>query len=142
MRAVLGIVAGIVAGFAAMLVIAWIGELLFAGDLRIDTRNAEAIAAAFPGLPTGAKVAIVLSWFGGGLIGAAVAKRVLGRAWAAWTITAVIALLVLFNVLIVPMPSWLQAIAVLAPLLGGLIANHLVADREPAAPAPAANADF
>jgi len=142
MRAVLGIIAGIVAGFAAMLVIATVGGLIFPSSARIDGFNAEQIVAAFPTLPMGAKIAIVLSWFGGALVGAALAKKVAGRGWAAWTVAGLFALYVVLTVLVLPMPSWLQAVAVLAPLLGGLIANHLVADREPAAPAPATGADL
>ena len=135
MRAVLGIIAGIVAGFAAMLIIATAGGLIFPSSARIDGFNAEQIVAAFPTLPTGAKVAIILSWFGGALIGAALAKRIVGRGWAAWTVAGLFALYVVLNVLILPMPSWLQAVAVLAPLTGGLIANHLVGDRSAATPA-------
>ena len=135
MRAVLGIVAGIVAGFAAMLAIAMAGGLIFPSSARIDGFNAEQIVGAFPTLPTGAKIAIILSWFGGALIGAALAKKIAGRGWAAWTVAGLFALYVMLNVLILPMPSWLQAVAVLAPLIGGLIANHLVGDRGAAVPA-------
>jgi hypothetical protein len=135
MRAVLGMFAGIVAGFAAMLAIATIGGLIFPSSARIDAINAEQIVAAFPTLPMGAKIAIILSWFGGALVGAALAKKIAGRGWAAWTVAGLFALYVMLTVLILPMPSWLQGVAVLAPLIGGLIANHLVADRGDAAPA-------
>jgi hypothetical protein len=139
MRAVLGIVAGVVAGFVAMVAIAAIGGLIFPSDARVDAIDANQLVAAFPALPMGAKVAIILSWFGGALAGAAVAKRVVGRAWAAWTLAALFALYVLFSVLVLPMPGWLQAVAVLAPLIGGVIGNHLVADQPAAAPATAGN---
>lgn len=129
MRAVLGIVAGIVAGFIAMVAIAMLGGLVFPSSARIDAINADQIVAAFPTLPAGAKAAIILSWLGGALIGAAAAKRVVGRSWAAWTVAALFALYVLLSVLVLPMPSWLQAVAVLAPLIGGLVGNHLVAER-------------
>ena len=134
MRAVLGLVAGIVIGFAAMLVIATSGGLIFPSSARIDGFNAEQIVAAFPTLPMGAKIAIILSWFGGALVGAALAKKIVGRGWAAWTVAGLFALYVVLTVLVLPMPNWLQAIAVLAPLIGGLLANHLVAGQPPAAP--------
>ena len=138
MRAVLGIVAGVVAALVSMFAIAWIGGMLFPGAATIDASSAESIAAVFPALPTGAKAAILLSWFGAGLIGAYAAKRIVGRGWAAWTIAGVTAIFVLLNVMILPMPGWLQAVAVVLPLIGGLIANHLVAERDDAeAPPPA-----
>jgi hypothetical protein len=132
MRAVVAIVAGVLVGFAALLLIALVGGLVFPSSARIDGFDAEQLVAAFPTLAPGAKVAIVLSWFGGALAGAMVAKRISGQGWAAWTIAGIFALYVLITVMILPMTGWLQALAVLAPLLGGLIANHLVAARRPA----------
>ena len=46
-----------------------------------------------------------------------------------WTTTAIFVLYVLLTVLILPMPGWLQALSVVAPLAGGLIANHLIPSR-------------
>jgi hypothetical protein len=135
MRAVLGIVVGIVAAFVSTFAIAWIGGMLFPSAATIDASSAESIAAVFPSLPTGAKAAILLSWFGGGLIGAYAAKKIVGRAWAAWTVAGVTAVFVLLNILVLPMPGWLQAVAVALPLIGGLLANHLVADAGPDVPA-------
>jgi len=140
MRAVMAVVVGILVGFAVMLAIALLGAVIFPDSGRIEgftAGQAEQLAAVFPTLAMGAKIFILLSWFGGALAGAAVAKRMTGRGWAAWTIAAIFALFVLLNVLILPMPSWLQVVAVAAPLLGGLIANHLIAAR-PAAAAAAA----
>ena len=145
MRAAIGLVVGLIVGFAALILIALIGGLLFPSPARIDNFNAEQLVGLFPTIPVGAKVAIILSWFGGALIGAAAAKWISGRGWAAWTITGFFAFYVLLNVLILPMPGWMQAIAVSAPLIGGLIANHLVVERVEAAaeevPAVEAEAD-
>jgi len=129
MRAVIGLVVGLVVGFAALILIALAGGFLFPSPARIDNFNAEQLIELFPAIPVGAKVAIILSWFGGALIGAAAAKWIVGRGWAAWTITGFFAVYVLLNVMVLPMPGWMQAIAVAAPLIGGLLANHLVAER-------------
>lgn len=136
MRAALAIIAGIVAGFAVMVAIALVGGSLFPGP-RIEALNAEAAAAALPSLPLGAKLTIALSWFGGTLAGAYAAKRIAGAAWAAWTVGGVLTAYVLLTLLVLPMPGWLQALGVVAPLLGALIGNHLVAARpvQPEAPA-------
>ena len=132
MRAVVAIVAGVLVGFAALFLIALAGGMIFPSSARIDGFDAEQLVAAFPTLAPGAKIAIVLSWFGGALVGAMVAKRIAGQGWAAWTVAGIFAVYVLVTTLILPMTGWLQAVAVLAPLLGGLIANHLVAARRPA----------
>lgn len=137
MRAVLGIIVGIVVALAAMVAIAWVGGMFFPGPASIDASSAESMASVFPDLPAGAKAAILLSWFGSALVGAYAAKRIAGQSWAAWTIAGITAVFVLLNVLILPMPGWLQAVAVAAPLIGGLIGNHLVAERASPAPLPA-----
>src|SRR5687767_6090392 len=94
MRAFLAVIAGILAGLAAIVVIALVAGLIFPSPARIDGFNAEQLVAAFPTLPMGAKIAIILSWFGGALAAAAAAKKIAGRAWAAWTLTGIFAVYV------------------------------------------------
>ena len=130
MRGLLAIVAGIVAGFAAMFAIAYVGGLIFPATTRIVEMNAESVAAAFSTLPIGAKIAILVSWFGGALAGAGVAKKISGAGWATWTVGALFTLYVLVTVFILPMPGWLQVTAVLAPLIGTLLANNFIAAPE------------
>jgi hypothetical protein len=129
MRAVLAIIAGIAAGFAAMFVIAYLGGLIFPATTRIDAMTPEQVAAAFTALPMGAKIAIIVSWFGGALVGAGVAKKISGAGWAAWTVGGLFVLYVIVTVFILPMPGWLQVTAVLAPLIGALLGNHFVPAR-------------
>ena len=145
MRGVLAIIIGILAGFVAIVAVAYVGGLLFPSTTRIEGFTSEAarqLRETFPALPLGAKLVLILSWFAGALAGAMVAKKVAGRGWAAWTVAGFFAVYVLVTTMILPMPGWLQAIAVAAPLIGGLIGNHLVAERAhelvPAAPEPEA----
>ena len=138
MRAILGLLGGLVAGAVATGVFALIGGLLYPSDVGINPSRPQEIIAAFAGLPMGAKIAMILSWFAGALVGAAVAKLIVRQGWAAWTVAALFALYVLVTVLILPMPGWMQAVAIVAPLIGGLIANHLVKSRAPEIPEEAA----
>jgi len=132
MRAVVGIVVGVVVGLLATIGIGLIGGMIYPSSASASMSNPQQIVDAFRELPQGAKVALVLAWFGGGLVGAAVAKLIERRNWVAWTVCGLIAAYVVANVLILPMPAWMQALSVAAPLLGGLIANHLVKARAPA----------
>jgi hypothetical protein len=129
LRIVGGIVIGLLAGIIAMMVVALAGMFLFPSGVIMDPTDSEQISEAFGGMALGAQFYVVLSWAVGALAGAAVAKRIVGRPWSAWFIAALFAFYVLLNTFILPMPPWLQATAVIAPLLGGLIANHLVANR-------------
>jgi len=138
MRAIAAIVAGLLAGGVAMVAVALLGGMLYPSSATVDAYKANQIIDVFTTLPMGAKAAIILSWFAGALVGSAVAKLIARAGWAAWTIAALFALYVLLSVFILPMPGWLQAVAVAAPLIGGLIANHLVKARAPDMPDEAA----
>ena len=136
MRGVVAIIIGILVGFVAILTVGVVGGLLFPSTTQIEGINSETVwqlVDTFPALPLGPKLVIVLSWFAGALVGAMAAKGIAGRGWAAWTVAGFFAVYALVTVMILPMPGWLQATAVAAPLIGGLIGNHLVRERVPAA---------
>jgi hypothetical protein len=135
MRAVAGIICGLIAGLIATILVGIVGVgATFTPPDGIDPANSRQVLEAFGGMPAGSKIAIMLAWFAGGLVGALVAKAIARQAWAAWTVSSLTAAYVLLNVLVLPMPGWMQALSVVAPLIGGLIGNHLVK----AAPAAAA----
>ena len=127
MRAVAGIVVGLIAGFIATIVIGIIGVgATFTAPAGMNVSTPQQVLEAFAAMPTGPKIALMIAWFGGGLVGAAVAKLIARQGWAAWTVAALIAAYVLLNTLVLPLPGWMQVLSIAAPLIGGLIANHLV----------------
>lgn len=134
MRAILGIVLGVIAGFVVAILIGIIGVGATASaPAGLDPSNPRQVVEAFANMPQGAKIALMIAWFAGGFAGALVAKLVARAGWAAWTVAGLIAVYVILNVLVLPLPGWMQALSVAAPLLGGLIANHLIAARAPEA---------
>jgi hypothetical protein len=133
-RSILGIVAGIVVAVLTVMAVQALGHALYPYPADIDLNDPEQIARVFPTIPLAAKLFVVAAWFGGGLAGAAVAKAIAGRDWAAWTIAVLIAIGALTNIFVIPHPVWMQVSAIVAPLLGGLVANHLVRRRDRAAP--------
>jgi hypothetical protein len=129
MRGVLGILAGLVAVVATMMLVTMIGSLLASEVPAVDARNIESIKATYAGLSTGTWLLMLLSWFLGALAGAAVAKKIAGRSWAAWTVAGLILAYLLLTVVMLPMPGWMKFGALAAPLLAGFLANRLVPDR-------------
>jgi hypothetical protein len=127
MRALAGIVVGLIAGFIATIVIGIFGiGATFNVPAGTNLSHPQQVVEAFAGMPAGAKIALMVAWFVGGLVGALVAKLIARRGWAAWAVAAVIAVYVLLNTLVLPLPGWMQVLSIAAPLIGGLIANHLV----------------
>jgi hypothetical protein len=137
MRAVLGIIGGLVAGVVAIILVGMVGVgMTFSVPPGVDPSNTSQVLEAFAHAPVATQIAMMAAWFAGGLVGALVARIVTRSRTAAWIVAALIAAYVLANILVLPLPGWVQALWIAAPLLGGLIGNHLVKDRavETAAP--------
>lgn len=149
-RAVLGLVAGIVAAVLAMMAVGYVGEMLFPVSGTVDLARTDATLQTLGAASLGAKVFILLSWFAAALGGAATAKWVARASWPGWLIAGLLALM-LAATFLVPLPTWMQILAVVGPLVGGLLADVLVQVRptvvtpapQPApATEPAADADL
>ena len=139
MRAVGGIIAGLIVGLLATILVGIIGVgATLSSPVNVDIADPRQVVEAFANMGMGPNVALMLAWFIGGLVGALIAKLIARRAWAAWTVAILIALYVLLNMLVLPLPGWMQALSIVAPLIGGLIGNHLVG---PGAVPEAATAD-
>ena len=133
MRAFGGLIGGLVAGILVMILFGFIGGLMFPMGAQMDPYDAQQIQVTFGEASIGAKLMVVLSWAFGALAGAVVAKKVSGADWPAWAIAVMFALYVLASVFVLPMPGWLQAVAVALPLIGGYIATRHVRARPAAA---------
>lgn len=120
LRIVGSIIAGAIAAFAAVWLVELVGHLVFPLPGELDPRHPEAM----PSYPLVAKLIVVLAWFLGPLAGAWVARGFGGPRWAVWLVAVLVACGSIFNIIMVPYPAWMQIAAVVAPLLGGLIAAH------------------
>ena len=135
MRAVGGIIVGLIVGLIATILVGIVGVgATLSGPVQADMADPRQVVEAFANMGTTPKLALMAAWLAGGLVGALVAKLIARRAWAAWSVAILIALYVVLNMLVLPLPGWMQALSIAAPLVGGLIGNHLVRGG----PAPAA----
>jgi hypothetical protein len=136
MRAIGGIIAGLIVG---LLVTILVGTIALRFTMTIpsglDATDTNALLDTLAGMPTSAQLTLAVAWLAWALAGAWTARRISGRGWAAWVVTLLIALYVLLNTLILPMASWMQVVWIAAPLVGGLLGNHLA--RGSVAPAAA-----
>ncbi|MBV9372695.1 MAG: hypothetical protein JO276_03820 [Sphingomonadaceae bacterium] len=136
MRAVGGIIAGLIVAMVVTILVGIIGlRFTFSVPSNVDAGNAQALLDTLGGMSAAAQLTLAAAWLLGGLAGAWVARRIAGAGWPAWIVTLLVAAYVLLNTLILPMPGWMQVVWIAAPLIGGLIGNHL--GRGTAAPAAA-----
>ena len=135
MRAFLGIIVGIVVALAVASGVALIGGWLFPTSLRQAVEmTPQGARSAFVDMPLGARLTLIVAWFAGSLGAGAAAKAISRQRWAAWTVIILFALYALATILLLPMPGWLQALGIVAPLVGGAIGEGLVSANPPATP--------
>jgi hypothetical protein len=145
MRAVLGIVGGLVAGIVAIILVGIVGVgATFSAPPGMDPSNPRQVMEAFSNAPIAPQLAMMAAWLAGGLVGGLVAKTISRSGMIAWIVAALIAVYVLLNVFVLPLPAWMQALWIAAPLIGAFLGNHLVKGSavvatepvEPVEPAP------
>jgi len=126
MRALLAIILGIVAGLVAQSAVDVLANWLYPASINNMWDRAQ-IAAALAARPTNALLLGAAGYFLGGLVGGGVGKLIWRRAVAAWTPAGVLAAMALAIGFGFPVPAWAMFASFVAPLIGGLIANHLIA---------------
>lgn len=139
MRATLGIIAGIIVALAVQAGVDWITAIFYPYPIT-DMWDRQQVSEAMATRPTAALLLTVLGYFLAGLIGGLVAKAIGRRGWICWVPPGFMAFIALLIALNYPLAEWAWFATFVAPLVGGLIANHLVAARAPAVEAPAAPA--
>lgn len=138
LRSIIAVVIGVFVATAIIFAAEQAGHRIFppAAIGAIDCSNSStyadktSAAVCIAATPLGAKVAVVVGWFLGALIGGVAAVSI-GRKWAAlaWVVAATVFVLCIFNFIAFPHPAWMIAGAVLAALLGGFGATSLTGAR-------------
>ncbi|WEJ99028.1 MAG: hypothetical protein P0Y59_19100 [Candidatus Sphingomonas phytovorans] len=120
MRKILSIILG---ALAAMLVVSAFDSL--AGYLypmpQLESDDPAALAAVVAGMPIAAKLLVAAGWFAGPLAGAWLALRISDWRMAGRIVTAVVLAGSIANIVMLPHPFWMQACAVLLPIVGGAL---------------------
>jgi hypothetical protein len=124
-RTIGGVIAGLVIALAAMMGVSWVNQLLYPA-LKVPLGNVERMGEAMLALPVGAQVIIAAAWLVGALVGGWVAGAISKRSWPVWLIAGAVALLAIANVLAISHPMLLKIMALVAPLVGGALANALL----------------
>lgn len=125
MRLVIGIIVGILAAFATVMLIEVIGHLLFPFPSDIDLTDPEQARGAMERIPFGAKLMVVFAWLDGAIVGGLIARIISRRRFTAWVVAGVVTVAGIANIFMIPHPVWMQIAAVAAPLIGGLVAAHV-----------------
>ena len=127
LRAILGILAGLVVGVITIMAIETLGHAMFPSPPGLNPNDPAQLAQMMDAIPVGAKLAVLLAWFLGVLVGGIAAMAVSRRrTWTVWVVASVLFSFAVLNMFLIPHPVWMMAGAVAVALAGGGFATRLV----------------
>jgi len=130
LKLVLGILAGVVAGFVTVFLIEAISGKLYPMPAGLDPTNAEGMKAWIAGLPAGAFALVLTAMTLGALDAAAVAAVIAGRRrMAGWIAGGFIVAATIFNVIAIPHPVWFAVASVVLAMTGAWLGARLGGER-------------
>lgn len=125
LRTVLGIVAGVLAGFVTVFAVEWIGHQVFPmpGGIPEDPEAMKAMTAT---LPFATLASVVAAWTLGALAGALVGNAIAQRALAGWIVVTLLIAATVANLLMFPHPAWMAACGIVLPIAMGWAAQRVL----------------
>lgn len=127
-RTLAGLAAGLVVAIVTIIALESVGNQFFPPPAGYDMTIASAESLPFETL-----VWPVVGWFLGALAGGWVGLRVAAERWAGWAIAACVLAATILNLALIAHPLWMIVAGVVAPLLGGWVAQRLPTGRRSAA---------
>jgi hypothetical protein len=128
MRAVGGIIAGLIVSVIVAVIVGIVATATtFSVPPGVDAAHLDKLMETLLVLPQATQLALGAAWFAGALAGTAVAKLIARRAWVGWTVGLVVAAYFGLSAFDLKLPLWVTALWAVAPLVGALLGNRLVA---------------
>jgi hypothetical protein len=122
MRTLLGVLFGTAIGLAVIAGMAKLNLYFFSWP-DFDWHSPQAWGDAIAVAPMTARAMIAGSWSVATLFGGLIAVRAANWSTAGWMVTVLIAFAGVVSTQLVPQPLWMQAVAVLSPLVAGLVVS-------------------
>jgi hypothetical protein len=120
LRAIGGTVLGCVAAFAIVWAVEMASSTAF--PLPEPAKDPAQLGALMDDIPLAAKLAVVGGWWLGTAFGGWIAVSVARARWPALVVGVLMTCAVIFNIVTIPHPLWMQVAGVLGPLaIAGLL---------------------
>lgn len=131
LRAVGGIVAGLLAAFVIVAATDSLSHAIYPVATNIDVTDAAAMKAFITSLPLGALVTLVVGWIVAAYVAAVVALMIgQRRRWVGLTATGLFLAVVVANLVMLPHPLWMMVAGVAGVLAAGWLADRLFAAKK------------
>ena len=126
LRLILGVVAGVIAGFVVVSIVQATGHAVYPVATGIDVNDRAAMQALIASLPLGALAFVLLSWIAGAYVASMIALLIGSRRRVAGLIAGGLVLLAtIANLLMLPHPGWMSATGIGGILLAIWLADAL-----------------
>jgi hypothetical protein len=124
LRTVLGVVAGVLAGFVIVFAVEWLGHRIFPMPAEMPT-DPEGMKAMIASLPVETLGAVVAAWTLGALGGALIANAVARRAVAGWIAVLLLIAATVANLVMFPHPTWMAICGIALPVVMAWLAQRI-----------------
>ncbi len=125
MRRLFGTLAGVAVAILLLLMMEYVDGALYPLPADIDPDDSVAMAGLITGMPLPAKLIVVSAWFLAAFGGAWMALRITDWRWSGILVMLFVIAGGVLNFIELPHPLWMQACAVVLPLIGGWLAARL-----------------
>ena len=126
LRIVLGVIAGVVVAMAVIMVLEMGGQMLFPPPAGLDPRNPDHLPEIMANMPLGAFLYVLACYVAGAGAGGAAANLIARRRWPALVVGGLIALGSVANAFMIAQPLWVNAAAVILPLVTAWLVSQRV----------------
>ena len=125
MRKILAIIMGAFVALAILAALDWVDDQFHPLSFDINFTDQATGAELFANRTMPDKLLWLAPWLFASFGGAWFALRVSDWKWAGWIVSALILVIAVSGLFYLPQPLWMQASAVVLPILGGWLAGRL-----------------
>jgi hypothetical protein len=126
-RAIIGVIAGVVSAFVVILVIEALGALFAPAGVAPSLKDEAAMRVYLAALPLSAHVVLLAAYLFGSMAGGVVAGRMRGKrnSRVVWVVGALVLAATVANLVMIPHPLWFSIAAVVAIFIGTALAGQV-----------------
>jgi len=126
-RIILGIIAGLIAAVITVALVEMLGHVIYPPPPGVDVSDTAHLIAIMTTSPLGAKIAVLIAWAIGIIVGGAVAIMIGKKTWPAWFVGGFVLLMGAITMYLIPHPLWMVIATPLVTIASVMTAIKLFA---------------
>jgi hypothetical protein len=128
-RLILGIIAGLIAAVITVALVETLGHMIYPPPPGVDVTDPAQLSAIMSTIPLGAKIAVLVAWAVGILVGGAVSIIIARKTWPAWVVGGAVLLMGAITMYMIPHPLWMIIATPIVTVLAVILSIRLFAGK-------------